>query len=175
MLTPELIHAIIDQHKLKGTSSIHFVDHWARVLENGRHLAASNNAHLAVVELFAVFHDAGRMRDGSDYHHGKNGAKLAASMRGRLFELDQAEMDLLDLACRMHSYGGMEADETVQTCWDSDRLDLLRAGISPSHHHLCTQAARDPATIDWANQRARSQYKPLDIYAEWGIEQVLLE
>lgn len=170
MLTQALIHAIIAQHRLKGTHSIHYIDHWARVLENGRRLASTNNARLDVVELFAVFHDSGRVSDGSDHEHGTKSALIAASMRGRLFEIDQAGMTLLDLACRMHSHGQTQADVSIQTCWDSDRLDLLRAGIYPAARHLCTPAARDPAMIDWASKRALSQIRPLEIYAEWGIE-----
>jgi uncharacterized protein len=169
MLTPELIQAIIDQHSLKGRHSIHFTDHWARVLENGRCLVSQNNARLDVVELFAVFHDSGRVSDGRDPQHGTNGARIAAAMRGRLFDIDQAGMDLLDLACRMHTAGGIEADLTVQTCWDSDRLDLLRADIYPSARRLCTPAARDPQMIAWASQRASSRYVPQNVYAEWGL------
>jgi uncharacterized protein len=170
MLTQALIHTIIAQHRLKGTRSIHFIDHWARVLENGRRLAPTNNARLDVVELFAVFHDSGRVNDRSDHEHGNMGALIAASMRGSLFEIDQAGMTLLDLACRMHSDGQTEADVTIQTCWDSDRLDLLRAGIYPAPRHLCTPAARDPVLIDWASKRAQNRVKPPEIYAEWGIE-----
>lgn len=172
MLTPALIHAVIDQHSLKGTHSIHFVDHWARVLENGRCLASQNSARLDVVELFAVFHDAGRTRDGIEPQHGKCGARIAASMRGRFFELDQIGMDLLDRACRMHTAGRTDADVTVQTCWDSDRLDLLRAGIYPAPYRLCTPAARDPKMIAWANKRALGRFVPLNIYEEWGINTV---
>ncbi|MFM7531655.1 MAG: hypothetical protein ACKO5J_04035, partial [Rubrivivax sp.] len=46
-----------------------------------------------------------------------------------------------------HSSGLTEADVTVQTCWDADRLDLGRVGIRPSPRYLCTPAARQPETI----------------------------
>jgi uncharacterized protein len=79
-------------------------------------------------------------------------------------------MDLLVQACRMHTAGKTEADVTMQVCWDSDRLDLLRAGISPAPHRLCTPAARSPEMIAWANQRALSRFVPLEIYQEWNLK-----
>jgi uncharacterized protein len=170
MITQELIRAIIDQHNLKGVNSIHFIDHWARVFENGRRLAAVSGARLDVVELFAVFHDAGRVSDGKDPEHGERGAIVAASMRGYLFDLDPEGWHLLRLACQLHSKGQLQGDLTVQTCWDSDRLDLLRAGFYPAPERLCTPAARTSEIIAWANQRSASRYIPADVYVEWGFE-----
>ncbi len=170
MLTPDLVQAIIDQHQLNGKRSIHFVDHWARVMENGRRLAGFNQARLDVVELFAVFHDSGRVSDGNDRSHGEVGAQIACSMYELgMFQLDSDGLDLLTLACVQHSWGGTVANITVQTCWDSDRLDLLRAGISPDPKRLCTLAARSPEMIGWGNRRALDRAKPKDIYAEWGL------
>ena len=170
MLTPDLVQVIIDQHQLKGKRSIHFVDHWARVLENGRRLAGFNQARLEVVELFAVFHDSGRVSDGTDKAHGEVGAQIARSMHELgLFQLDPDGLDLLTLACEQHSWGGTQANITVQTCWDSDRLDLLRAGISPAPKRLCTLAARTQEMITWGNQRALARVHPQDIFAEWGL------
>jgi uncharacterized protein len=51
-------------------------------------------------------------------------------------------------------------DITVQTCFDADRLDLGRVGKIPDPRLLCTDAAKDPKTIDWANQRSVSGYVP---------------
>ena len=42
-----------------------------------------------------------------------------------------------------HSDGRVDADVTVQTCWDADRLDLGRVGKRPDPRLLCTPAARD--------------------------------
>ena len=38
---------------------------------------------------------------------------------------------MLEEACRLHTNGQREADVTIQTCWDADRLDLLRVGTHP--------------------------------------------
>ena len=170
MVTKQLLQIIIAQHHLRETHSIHFIDHWARVLAIGRYLAPLTGARLDVVELFAVFHDSGRENDGGDSNHGQRGADLARMLVGKYFHLDNAGMDLLVQACREHTQGMMEADITVQTCWDSDRLDLGRAGIKPVSRKLCTAAARDRATIERTYDLSVRRYIPLEIYAEWGID-----
>jgi uncharacterized protein len=154
-----ILIAVRDQYRLSWTG-LHGVGHWARVLENGLRLADDTGADREVVTLFALFHDACRLNDGIDRGHGRRGADLALSMHGRYFELDGSRLDLLLDACARHTGGEIEADPTVQTCWDSDRLDLLRAWIKPSPQKLCTEAARDPETIAWANDRSRREEIP---------------
>ena len=45
----------------------------------------------------------------------------------------------------------------MQTCYDSDRLDLGRIGveIEPDPDYLCTDVAKDPEMIVWAYERSR--------------------
>jgi uncharacterized protein len=57
-------------------------------------------------------------------------------------------------AVRHYSDGLTEADVTVQTCWDSDRLDLGRVGIVPRPERLCTVQARDPVLFERAYRRS---------------------
>ena len=169
MVTPTLVAAIINQHKLRTSRSIHFVDHWARVLENGRKLVPMTGARLDVVEFFAVFHDSGRQSDGFDHQHGLRGAEIARRMRGTYYDLDPDGFDLLILACSGHTHGDTLADVTVQTCWDSDRLDLGRAGYIPSPHKLCTAEARTDEMIAWAHERSIHRIIPDLVQAEWGL------
>lgn len=61
---------------------------------------------------------------------------------------------MLSYACMHHSNGLLEADLTVQVCWDADRLDLGRVGNVPSPKRLCTPAARDAELIRWAYARS---------------------
>jgi len=168
--TPERIRSILgavrDQYKLSWTG-LHGVSHWARVLENGLRIADDNGADQEVVTLFALFHDACRVNDHRDRGHGRRGAELASSFHGRLFELDDDRMGLLVEACTLHTRGGVDADPTVQTCWDADRLDLVRAGIWPAPHKLCTEAARDPDVITWANDRSRREAIPDFARDDW--------
>lgn len=169
MITADLLEAIFKDYRLHPLGT-HGVSHWARVLENGRRLAERTGARRSVVELFAVFHDARRESEVFDPRHGKRGADLAAGLRGRLFDLPDADFDLLYEACAHHADGLTKADVTVQTCWDADRLDLLRAGIHPAARRLCTAAARDPQMIEWACRRSKQHIIPALVTAEWGLE-----
>jgi uncharacterized protein len=62
--------------------------------------------------------------------------------------LDRPGLEMLAYAVRHHGDGPIEADVTVQTCWDADRLDLGRVGITPRPDRLCTEQARDPLVFE---------------------------
>ena len=123
---------------------------------NGRLLADTENANLKVVELFCLLHDTQRRNEDRDPEHGSRAADYAQAIRGTLFELNEEEMELLDEALRYHSDGYVDADITVQVCWDADRLDLGRVGIRPSYHKLCTASAKSERFIEAAYRRSRS-------------------
>ena len=142
MISSELIAAIREEFRLDWMG-IHGASHWARVRDYGIKLAQSTGAQPEVVELFAFLHDSRRLNDGADPDHGGRAAAFALSLRGTLITLSDQDFDLLTYACTHHSGGLLEADITVQTCWDADRLDLDRVGIKPHPDYLCTQAARD--------------------------------
>ena len=169
MISKPLINAIVDQYA-QPLDGRHGLPHWARVLENGRRLAEQTDADLTVVELFSVFHDAGRQNESFDPNHGARGAKLARQLfaNGTLVISDH-QLELLTLACEAHTDGLISGDLTVRVCWDSDRLDLGRAGIRPAQGLLCTGAARDSDIMDWASQRSLSGYRPPLLASEWGI------
>ena len=48
----------------------------------------------------------------------------------------------------------IEGDITIQTCWDSDRLEFGRVGIKPSPERLCTEFARRKDVIEAAYDRS---------------------
>lgn len=146
----------------------HGVTHWARVLENGLKLAERTGADRNVVTLFALFHDSRRIDDGDDYGHGGRGAELAAELRGVVYDLPDPQFEWLYRACQLHTGGRTDDSETVLTCWDADRLDLGRVGIMPDPRYLGTDAARDPAMIDWAHSRAVAEVRPA-IVDTWNI------
>ena len=118
-----IVHIILSEYELPWDGT-HGVSHWARVLENGLRLAEETGADIDVVRLFAIFHDSQRINEGTD-----NGTgvvyELAASPRqivqaiGR--SLPSAPMKPVVIA----QDGMTEADITIQTCWDSDRLLTL--------------------------------------------------
>ncbi len=159
MISQELI-AVIKQGFTLDWRGIHGVPHWARVRENGLRIGKLVGANLAVVELFAFLHDSQRWNDGSDPEHGHRAAEFARALRGSLIHLPDQEFALLTQACRQHSDGLTEADVTVQTCWDADRLDLGRVGKKPKAAYLCTSAAKDPAFIAWAYNRSLGRRPP---------------
>lgn len=141
LITPDLINAIRRRYSLSW-SGIHGVSHWSRVRRNGLRIAAVNGARTDVVELFAFLHDSCREHDGRDPDHGHRAAEFAATLRGHFLQIDDAGFSLLCEAMEHHSKGFLEADPTVQACWDADRLDLVRLGITPEPDRLCTEAAR---------------------------------
>ena len=145
---------VIEQGYALHLDGIHGTAHWARVRDNGLRLAEQTGANPHIVELFAYLHDSKRRNDGYDPQHGSRAARFAASLQGSLLPLSDSDLELLRFACEFHTDGLTEADVTVQTCWDADRLDLGRIGIRPDPHRLCTSAARQPATIEWALARS---------------------
>ena len=157
--------AILGGYSLRWNGT-HGLPHWARVLENGTRLAQTTGADPEVVHYFALFHDCRRTNEGFDPGHGLRGAEIARSLLGTCLVLQDDQFEQLHYACQYHTDGLTEADVTVQTCWDSDRLDLGRVGITPELRFLCTPAAKDPGTIQWADERARDGYTP-DVVEEW--------
>ena len=122
--------------------SIHGASHWRRVERNALEIAASNGAIVEVVRLFAVFHDSRRENDGVDSKHGERGAEYAASLRGTLFDLSDTHLELLQYACRWHTQGQLSDDPTIGACWDADRLDLTRIGMTPKAEFMSTALGR---------------------------------
>lgn len=125
-----------------GRNSIHGPAHWRRVERNALKIAASNGATVSVVRLFAVFHDSRRENDSFDLEHGEHGARYAASLRGVLFDMEDAHFDLLDYACTWHTHGRLTDDPTIGACWDADRLDLTRIGLRPDPKFMSTALGR---------------------------------
>lgn len=127
---PSILKAILDQYKLPWDGA-HGIAHWARVMENGLRLTEATGAHAEVVRLFAIFHDCRRINETTDPGHGPRAADFAAKLRGREFDLPDEEFKLLHRACAGHTHERTHPDITIQTCWDSDRLDLGRVGVAP--------------------------------------------
>lgn len=164
-----IVRIVLDQYAL-SPSGIHGVAHWARVLENGLRLAEKTGATSEVVQMFAVFHDSKRLKEASDREHGKRGAEFALTQRGQTFDLPDADFRLLYRACSGHTCERTHPDITVQTCWDADRLDLGRVGITPHPSRLCTEAAKAPEIKSWANGRAAFDVIPEFVQQDWGID-----
>ena len=164
-----LIRAILAEYALP-LDGYHGVAHWARVLENGCRLAQETGANLEIVRLFAILHDSQRRNEGGDPEHGPRAAEFALTIRGELFELPDQEFVLLHRACAGHPHERTHPDVTIQTCWDADRLDLGRVGVVPHPSRLCTEVAKRPDVLKWADGRACFRLVPAIVKEEWGVE-----
>ncbi len=166
---PLVLKTVLEEYALPLNGD-HGVAHWARVLENGLRLSSETGANVEVVQLFAVLHDSRRQNEVTDPQHGPRAAEFALDLRGSVFDLEDHEFRLLFKACHGHTHERTHPDVTIQTCWDSDRLDLGRVGIMPHPSRLCTDAAKRPETIKWADGRASFGVVPRFVSDEWGIE-----
>lgn len=135
---------------------IHGVPHWQRVRENGLRIAKHSGADRLIVELFAFLHDCCREDDRSDPGHGERAAEFAETLRGTAIQLNDNEFVVLQEAIRDHELGFTRSNITAMTCWDADRLDLGRVMRRPDPRFLCTDHAKDKATIEWAYRRSRA-------------------
>ena len=135
-----LISLIRNEFKLDW-HGIHGANHWGRVLSHGKMIGKIRKADLLVIELFGFMHDSCRLNDGRDPKHGERAAELAHGIQGKFYVLKPKQLDSLCYAMKHHSEGEMSVDTTIQTCWDSDRLDLGRIGITPSSKYLSRQAS----------------------------------
>ncbi len=121
---------------------VHGANHWSRVFHHGKMIGQARGADLLIVELFAFMHDSCRWNDSKDPKHGVRASEFAHGVHGDFFKLDGTQLDKLCFAMRFHSEGQMSTDPTIQTCWDSDRLDLGRVGIIPSSKFLSEEATK---------------------------------
>ena len=154
-ITPALISFLRDNFQLDW-HGIHGVRHWARVKQIGLMLCRETGADPVVVSLFSFIHDSERISEYVDTCHGLRASSLVRRLNGKFYNLSEEKLNLLQEACEGHSDGGVQADVTVQTCWDADRLDLGRVGVIPDPEKLCTEAARSEALIEWCYLRSRA-------------------
>ena len=166
---PLILHAILEEYVLPWDGD-HGIAHWARVLENGLRLAEETGANIEVVQLFAILHDSQRVNEAGDPDHGPRAAAFALDLRGLLFDLPDHEFRLLHRACAGHTHERTHPNVTIQTCWDADRLDLGRVGITPHPSHLCTDAAKRPDMLKRADGRASFGVVPELIKTAWKID-----
>jgi uncharacterized protein len=153
LVTNDLLR-VVRAEFVMSLDGVHGWSHWLRVRENGLRVAEASGADPVLVELFALLHDVKRRSDLLDPKHGHRAAEYVRSLGRDLLPLPTADIELLAYACRHHSGGQVQGDVTIRTCWDADRLDLGRVGIRPRADKLCTEAAKDPALIEWANDRS---------------------
>jgi uncharacterized protein len=138
----DLFDIVVNQFPL-GQSSIHGPSHWKRVESNGLWIASQNGADEQVVMLFALFHDCRRKVEHHDEEHGKEAARFAKQCRkDKLFEVDASQWKLLHAALCFHPCSSLSTDPTIGACFDADRLDLVRVGITPEEQYMSTEPGK---------------------------------
>lgn len=126
--------------EFKLPKSIHGPNHWDAVERNVIELCKRvKDADLELCKLFAILHDCKRENDSYDPEHGVRSANLI-----KLYykNLSEERLKKIVYACEQHNNGLISDDPTIGVCWDADRLDLCRVGITPDATMLSTDAAK---------------------------------
>lgn len=135
----------------------HGVRHWARVRSNGCTIAHHvPGVDLAVLGWFAMLHDAWRHNDDEDAGHGWRAMAHLRKVHGDTrLGLSAGQWWQLLIAIERHSDGTTAADTpTIAACWNADRLDLGRVGITPHERWLCPDALPPRPVWHAMHQRA---------------------
>ena len=120
----------------------HGVSHWERVERNGL-LLATDEVNTTVVRLFAYLHDKWRLDDGEDIDHGKRASENLLQLRETILRwLTDEEFELLRKACELHTVCHSTGNPTIDACFDADRLDLMRVGITPDPERMATERGK---------------------------------
>ena len=156
IITQPYVDFLTHQYQLSHNGA-HGIEHWFRVLMNGRLIAAQTDADIEVIEHFALLHDVKRRDESRDIHHGGRAAEFTKTLIGDWIHLDHSQT-LKQCTIRFHSMGRLSRDVTIQTCWDADRLDLGRIDEKPDPSFLGTRIARDPDFLRSALHRSKQRF-----------------
>lgn len=125
-------------HRREELGVVHGVRHWDRVADFGKQLY-ENGADLEVITAFAYLHDVERLNDGADLEHGKRASLLIDSLRDSYLKgFSESQTEKLKKACELHTIERRTGDLTIDICFDADRLDLPRVGITPNPKLMAT-------------------------------------
>ena len=153
MLDRTKLSAFIDYvHKINGraaTSRIHGLGHWKRVEAFGLLMAEMcPEADREVISWFAYTHDCMRSDDGSCYEHGPDAAAFVDKVRNTyMSDLSDDQIGVLKMACYHHTMEKNTGNVTADICFDADRLDLPRCGVTPDPLCMASGAGAELAGI----------------------------
>jgi uncharacterized protein len=156
------IQKIINDFKLELYDGYHSIYHWLRVMENGLTIASMNGANKNVIIAFSLFHDSKRINDDIDLDHGFKGAKYLELLQNEV-NLTKDELILTIEACQHHNDRKNHSNIDIGTCWDADRLDLMRVGIYPNKDFMSTTQGKEAGLIVFCNSKAHNNIVP-----DWG-------
>ena len=122
----------------KEMGTTHGVEHWDRVTRFGEMLYV-DGVDMNVVVAFAYLHDVGRINNYVDDEHGQRASILVDGIRHSfLRDFNDEQVALLKRACELHTLKHRTGNITIDTCFDADRLDLPRVGITPDPELMAT-------------------------------------
>lgn len=121
-------------------SDIHGLSHWQNVERNAMLLSPETGADLQTLKIFAYVHDMCRENDGSDPNHGLRASKVLKKYSATLMGgIEERNIYRVCFACENHTTLLRSGDALIDTCFDADRLDLLRVGITPDPEKMATE------------------------------------
>ena len=140
--------SLIRKTKPIWDSEWHGISHWERVRENAELIAQSNGGNLKIVGYFSYLHDSCRENEDEDPQHGPRAVEFAKKHRD-VIDLNDDEFRVMCRACSGHTFS-MPGDSkvinsTLAACWDGDRLDLPRVGITPDPQYLFSDLGKQLA------------------------------
>lgn len=123
----------------KGMGMTHGVEHWDRVAKFGQ-ILYEGSADMDVILAFAYLHDSERQNNAVDDEHGIRASAFIDTIRDtELRDLSDEQIRKLKRACELHTIEHRTDDITIDTCFDADRMDLLRVGIIPDPKRMATK------------------------------------
>jgi len=133
------------EHDINGT---HGLQHWHRVFLNGQLLGNKENINPRIPGLFAFLHDCKRKNENRDPEHGLRASAFIKTLDLDVLQISEDERQTLCYACEYHDKGMTDDNPIIGTCWDADRLDLMRVGIYPDKGYFSTFTAKSQDIID---------------------------
>ena len=141
--------------RFSRANSCHGINHWDRVYDNAQ-LLLTPEVNSLVTGLFSYLHDVCREHDGYDEEHGPRAALLINTLRDDLLdEVSDDDIHLLKEACRLHTVCHKTGNPTIDACFDADRLDLGRVGVTPDPNKMATEKGKEIARRISLHRRGR--------------------
>lgn len=137
------IHRLAVAEFKLGLDSIHGPNHWEDVERKVMAIAKESCADMMVCRLFAILHDCKRENEHKDDLHGTRSSRFIKELyeQGKL-PINESQLEKLMIACVNHTKGFTTNDPTIGSCWDADRMDLVRVGKIPDFEFFSTYAAK---------------------------------
>lgn len=158
------VYSFIETNMAIDIEGDHGVFHWERVFLNAlvinNRLPEFNRVDQVLLMLFALFHDSRRVNEHEDPGHGARGADLLNQYIelyvfhfNKLF--NSKDIANTKAACRDHTDKIHSTERLIQICFDADRLDLGRVGITPNPAYLNMRESTDKLLISQCIENSR--------------------